>query len=104
MGIDFSPTVAELEATRSALREKMYQDVKKEIDRLNQTYLNQSYQLHTLNVSLSGGPVVRPMMMKAAAAEVAAPNAEPATFSVSNKVVLTADISIAAERVLQTKK
>jgi hypothetical protein len=62
-GIDFTPTLAEMEKTHADARADVYQQVKEEIARLNALYPDQHYFLHQLD--FISPPRGMPMMAKA---------------------------------------
>lgn len=95
--IDFSPSMAEVEKTHADARMDIYQRVKEEITRLNQTYPEQQYFLHSIDfVVQPQGPVMYKGMAMATAAPVPHIEASP-NIPVNAKVTEVAQVVIAAK-------
>ncbi len=72
--IAFDPTLAETEATRAALRDKLYAQVNAELKRLNAAFPGRTYRVGRIDFTEQGirditvtGARAKPMMMEAAA-------------------------------------
>jgi hypothetical protein len=91
--IDFHPSAEDIEATRSRLRTKIYEQSKFELDNLNKAYPNQHFTLHMVNflpdIFYGSGtqkpPVARIAMM-----------AMPQPLTASDKVTMRAVIEFVA--------
>lgn len=97
--IQFTPTLEEVQQTRSTLREDLYRKVNAEVERLNKVFPEQNYSVHNINFtgmvfgrSREGGNQAYRMKAMAMQAQAA-----PA-LSVSNKVTEQARVVIAANR------
>jgi hypothetical protein len=99
-GIEFKPSLEEIQQVRAQLRERLYQQARDEILRLNKVYTGQHYTLNNLIFDDSGvAPVstkmaaVNPLVMSVAMPSQVVPN-----VSVSNELSLTATIQAASNR------
>jgi hypothetical protein len=93
--INFAPTLADTIAERETLREEIYQAVQKELVTLNKIYPNQHYVVHQVafrEEEVRPEPMMRAMVMTANAA---APAPTP-PLNVQNKLVISADVSLAS--------
>lgn len=93
--IDFTPSVADIEKVRKALRDTIYHQAQAEIMALNTTYPQQKYALHSIHF----GDVIstsQPQMMMVTGAGVRTQN-NAMVNTVSNLVTLTAEVDIASE-------
>lgn len=100
-GIEFKPSLEEIQQVKSQLRERLYQQVNDELGRLNKTYSSQSYSVN--RISFFEGDQVLPlakayqpremnaMVMTAAAAPAPA-------LTVSNELVMGAMVELASNR------
>jgi hypothetical protein len=91
--IDYSPSLAEVEATKLALHKQIYNQAKAELVQLNQLYPNQKYYLHTVEFlsqqqSLEPQPLMRMNLMAA--------NSKPVAMPVAGKVIITARVTLAS--------
>lgn len=95
LSIDYSPSLAEIEATRMELHKQIYDQAKTELAKLNQMYPNQKYYLHYIKfLSQSQLPEPQPVMrMNLIAANA---KAEAASMPVSDKVIVTARVTLAS--------
>lgn len=99
-GIEFKPSLEEIQQVRAQLRERLYQQARDELLRLNKVYTGQHYTLNNLIFDESGvAPVstkmaaMNPLVMSVAMPSQAAPN-----VSVSHELSLTATIQAASNR------
>ncbi|HEV2614130.1 MAG TPA: hypothetical protein VGV92_05425 [Gammaproteobacteria bacterium] len=94
--INFEPTLADTIAERETLREEIYQQIQKELTTLNKIYPNQRYVVHQINFRedmMSPQPVMRAMVVTAAGSNG---GGESAPVNVQNKLVMTANVSLAS--------
>jgi len=89
--INFMPTLADAITVRETLREQVYQQIQKELVTLNKIYPNQHYAVHEINFRED---VMPQPQMRAMVATASNENAPP--LKVQNKLVLTADVSLAS--------
>jgi hypothetical protein len=101
--IDFSPSLPELEKIRGDLRNKILNDVKTELDRLNTAYPDQKYSLHDIqfNENFVSGPVAllaapTAAMEKTATGGAADTTAKTTSLAVSNKITINAVVTLAS--------
>jgi hypothetical protein len=95
--IDFSPSLAALEQTRSDLRAAIYTQAKQEIARLNAIYPDEKYFLNSIRFDvMSVQPMVKQMRTMALTAESAVVPAADSGLSVDAKVVQSAQVTIAS--------
>jgi hypothetical protein len=89
--INFAPALADTVAERAILREQIYQNIQKELVTLNKDYPNQRYTVHQINFreDMMPEPQMRAMVANASVAEAA-------PLNVQNKLVLTANVSLAS--------
>ncbi|KTC66147.1 Uncharacterised protein (plasmid) [Legionella adelaidensis] len=101
--IDFKPSLEEMQQVRAQLREKLYQQVQEEINKMNKVYTSQNYSLNNLIFVDGNGPVTpqpktyqaREMVNTMALAADAAP-----PLAVSNEMTLTAIAQAASNRAI----
>lgn len=98
-GIDFKPSLDEVQRVQAEVRKKLYQQVNDELERINKAYPKQSYSVSTITFVDGDNPqppvayqakVMNTLMVQGAAA--------PAPLSVSNEIVLTALVEAASNR------
>ena len=95
LNIDYSPSLAEIEATRMELHKQIYNQAKKELVELNQMYPNQKYYLHNIEfLSQPRLPEPQPMMRMSLMATNAKSDAMP--MPVSDKVIVAARVTLAS--------
>ena len=94
--IQFQPTLAEIEKVRLTLRDELYQKINDEMARLNKVYPQQGYSVHRIDFRglMSSNP--EPQQMNRAKVMMA--QAETPSLVVSNKLQVSADVIIAANR------
>lgn len=95
--IDFTPSLADVQTVREQVRQQLYQTIKAEVARVNQTYPDANYSVNWINFISSAVP--QRTYKRARVAEMNA-MAVPASagISVSNKVQMTASVVLAANR------
>ncbi len=96
--IDYSPSLGDVEKVRDQLRSDIYTRVKNEIALLEKNYPEQDYFVHSIDFD----PMARPAPMARGYAqtkfmqETAVNSAGSQSMAVSQKIVLTANVDIAA--------
>lgn len=97
-GIDYSPTLIERQAALADLRTNLYNQIKLELAKLNATYPNQKYVVHTIDFmeNNEAPPVPGPVMFMAKQGNVSDRNAGT-TLPVSNNLQLSARVILAAQ-------
>lgn len=96
-GVDFKPSMEEIQAVRAKIREKLYQQVNDEMTRMNKAYPTQMYSVSNL-VFVEGDNVPQPRPYEAKQTNAMVMAASPATLTVSNELVLTALVEAASNR------
>lgn len=95
--IDFTPTLAELEAARADLRAELYADVAAEIAALQAVFPDRPFRMGRIDFAGQAGPVPAPMMaMEARNISMSADVAAGGAGAVSQKLTLTAVVQIGA--------
>ena len=92
--IDFSPTLAEVEAAKAKLRAEMYKKVNEALTQLNQAEPDRKYRIMRIDFN---GPITTPgapKLMRAMAAP--APEQDEGGISLSEKAQLRANVTFAA--------
>lgn len=98
-GVEFLPSLEEVQQVKAKVREQLYQQVNEEIARINKVYPNQSYSVKELSISEGETPVPMQRAYKAAEMNAAVMAAEPAPMlAVSNQIILTADVIASSNR------
>ncbi len=93
--IEFKPSLEEMQQVRTALRERLYQQARDELARINKVYTGQQFTLNQL-VFVEGTEPPEPKvlgMMTAMAARSSAP-----ALTVSQELTMTAWVQVAANR------
>ena len=94
--MDFTPTLAETEAVRGALRQQVYAQAVAELGRLNAALPGRNFRIAGIMFSENGAPpMMAPMMLKAARADMATMEASPPA-EVSQRISVTASATYAA--------
>lgn len=98
----YQPTLADTQAARMALRQKLYQQIETELKTVNQVYGDERFQLAQVTfgdgnvyTSQEPGPMMRgnAQMMTAMAVNSEAPAPSP---TINQKITMTADVRLAA--------
>ncbi len=92
--VEFKPSFEEKEQIRIMLRERLYQQVKDELARLNKLYSNQNYSLNRLVFIDGEGTQAKAYQGREINALMASPQATP-VLTISNELIMTA-VAIAA--------
>jgi len=99
--IEFTPSRSETEAARAALRAQLYQQVADEVVRLNKTYPEQHYSVHSVAIDgMMSPPMPAAQMMRGITnnlVTMAAPG-----IIVSNELVMSAVVSLASNRTVNS--
>jgi hypothetical protein len=91
--VDFTPTLAETEATKAKLRGELYKQVNDALAQLNAAEPDRKFRVKGINFGFA--PIVP--MQRAMIAAAPAPNVSPAgPLELSQKVVLQAEVTFAA--------
>lgn len=98
-GIDFKPSLDEVQTVQAAVRKQLYQQVNDELDRINKAYPKQNYTVSNL-MFLDGDNPQPPIAYQAKTMNTMMVQASvaPAPLSVSNEIVLTALVEVASNR------
>ncbi|MDI1352894.1 MAG: hypothetical protein PSV35_09060 [bacterium] len=96
-GIEFKPSLEEIQAVRATIREKLYQQINDELSRMNKTYSTQNYSVNHV-VFVEGESAPQPMAYAAKTMNTMAMGAAPASLTVSNELILTALVEAASNR------
>jgi hypothetical protein len=95
--VDFTPTLAEVEATRAKLRAEMYKKVNEALAQLNQAEPDRKYRIMRIDFNGPGVSPPMPRMMKTMAAPAPAQDMGGDTISLSEKAELRANVTFAAQ-------
>lgn len=100
VSVEFKPSLSDLEKTRGALREKLYQQASVEMQRLNQLYTTQKYSLNEIIFleDISQEPQLFKREMNSLMATAAQTSPSEPTVSLSNEVILSAVVKLASNR------
>lgn len=97
-GIDFKPSLDEVQNVQATVRKQLYQQVNDELDRINKVYPKQSYSVSSI-VFVDGDNPQPPVAYQAKTMNtLMVQGAAPASLSVSNEIVLTALVEAASNR------
>lgn len=96
-GVEFKPSLDEIQAVRATIREKLYQQVNDELNRLNKVYPGQHYSVSNL-VFMEGDTPPMPTVGYANKSLNTMAMASPAPLSVSNEIIITAMVEAASNR------
>ena len=98
-GIDFKPSIDEVQVVREVVRKQIYQQVNDELGRINQAYPKQNYTVSNL-IFIEGDNPQPPVAYQAKTMNTLMVQASmsPAPLSVSNELVLTALVEVASNR------
>ncbi len=101
-GLEFKPSLEELQQVKLQLRENLYGQINNELGRLNKVYTNQNFSVNKIyffdgDQAMSMAKTYQPSEMKASAMNaVTAPSAPPT--SVSNELIMGAIVELASNR------
>ncbi|WP_133138563.1 hypothetical protein [Legionella genomosp. 1] len=102
-GVDFTPSLDEVQTVKSQLREKLYQLVNEELARMNKVYTSQQYSVNNLYVIEGDNPMpVQPRAYQAKELNtmVMGATAAPA-LTVSNELVMSAMVEAGSNRAVK---
>lgn len=92
VNLDFTPSLAEMETLRESLRSQLYQAIKRELSRLNQTYPEQPFNIHQIDFTdgllNSASQARNKRFQPRAMLGVSEQSSSPFSLSVSNKIVM----------------
>lgn len=99
--LDFKPSLEEIQQIKVQLRERLYEQVKTEVDQLNKVYSEQHYSLNRLfflegDVAIPQQP--RVYQAKEANTMLMASAVAPAALTVSNELIMNAIVELASNR------
>lgn len=96
--VEFLPSLDEIQHVKTKLRERLYQQVNDEINRLNKIYTTQHYSVNRLYLlDTETAPQPQPVSRKSMNTMVMTAAAAP-VISVSNELVMSAMIELASNR------
>lgn len=93
-GIEFKPGIEEKQEVKAKIREQLYQKINEEIARINKIYTKQNYTVNQI-IFIEGE---QPLQPRAYQAKTLNAMAAAAPLSVSNELVLTAQVEAASSR------
>jgi hypothetical protein len=96
--VQFVPSDEEIKQANNAMRNRLYQQAKAEIDALNKIYPDQKYYLHQINFLMMAFPMAADTMQTAnySMTKMAAAPGPQRTSAVGNKVTMEATVVLAA--------
>lgn len=99
-GVEFKPSLEELQQVKLQLRERLYEQIANELSRLNKVYTNQNYSIH--RIFFFDGDQALPMAKAYQSREMntMALNAvaTPSAVTVSNELIMKAMVELASNR------
>ncbi len=103
--IDFSPSDQDIQGVEKQVRQKLYQNIQKEIDALNSQYKTQQYSVfRVLITSPDSASYQRPQLDRYAKKNIMmAQMPAAANIAVRNKVKLVALVTVASNRPIEKK-
>jgi hypothetical protein len=98
--IAFKPSMEEVQQAKTELRNKLYQQVLDELNRINKVYSSQKYSLNKLIFSEGDlpGPQIKMMQMREMSDNAVSTAAAAPSLPVSNEILLTAFVEVASNR------
>lgn len=99
-GVDFKPSLEEVQAVKAQVRQKLYQQVNEEIARMNKVYPTQNYSVNNLTFFDGDSVIAQPRAYQAKEISnmaMASPSSSGG-ISVSNEIILTAVVEAASNR------
>jgi hypothetical protein len=99
-GVDFKPSLQEIQQIKSQLRATLYQQVNEELARINKVYTNQNYSVNAIYVSDGEAQALpQPTAYKMRTMNTMAMASAPAQdLSVSNEIIMSATVEAASNR------
>ncbi len=91
--IEFTPSNKEIQLVKAALREKIYQQIDEEINRLNKVYPQSHFAIHNINFQSSEPVMPRTNGLVLMQQQK---NAAVNSLSVSDKITMIADVNVAS--------
>lgn len=93
-GIDFSPSLAEVEAAKAALRETVYKRALAERDRLNKSLPERPYRIARIDFAMTGMPQPMPAPYMRAEMATSVSGKQAADIEVTEKLRLQANVTL----------
>jgi hypothetical protein len=94
--IEFTPSLADMEKTRTQLRDQLYSQIKTEIASLDKTYSNSHYFVHEIIFRENSAPAVNRNKMMLLAMDASVP-AENQALQIGNQLQLVAEVTLASK-------
>lgn len=94
--IDYSPTLTEIEKTKAALRDEIYQQASSEVSHLNQIYPNEKFMIYDISFNSVPEPVLPQAMMMARTLVTGGTQAAGESMQVSQQLYVNASVTVAA--------
>ncbi|NNM59909.1 MAG: hypothetical protein HKM04_08860 [Legionellales bacterium] len=96
INIEFTPSLAELQAAQDSLRAELYTKIKQELDLVDKTYA-QDFYIHNITFTQGNAPMPVPMAQNGGNYKMlAVAGAVQPQATMSQKVVMTADVILAS--------
>ncbi|MGQ3889062.1 hypothetical protein ACQUW5_08525 [Legionella sp. CNM-1927-20] len=100
--IDFKPSLEEIQQVKSRVRQRLYNLVRAELTRLNNTYKTQHYSVNNLYI-IEGDTLPQPQQPRAYQAKemintMAFGSAPTSNITVSNEIIMNAIVEVASNR------
>lgn len=97
-GVEFKPSLEEIQQIKTTLRSRLYQLVNEELSRLNKIYTNQNYSVNRLYILDGESAMPRAYQEKQMNTMVMASAAPAPNLSVSNELIMSAMVEAASNR------
>lgn len=97
-GVEFKPSLDEIQSIRAAIRKQLYQQVNDELEQINKAYAGQQYSVSNLVISEGDAPPRPVAYQEKTMNAVMVGSAAAPPLTVSNELVLTAYVEVAANR------
>lgn len=100
-GIEFKPSLEEVQKAKMELRQKLYQQTQEELNHLNAVYTAQHYSINQLLIIDGDSPILDQAKRYRASNEMLTAMAMPAVqapLAVSNEIIMTALVKAASTR------
>lgn len=97
-GVEFKPSLEEVQQIRSQVRERLYQQVQEELGRLNKVYSNQNYSLKKVIFFEGDGPAPMPKTYQAREMNTMVMAAAAPALTLSNELTVNAMVEVASNR------
>lgn len=97
-GIEFTPELTEIQSAKAGLRQTLNQRIQQELAHFNQTFPEQHFTLSAVTYQEGEGEGPQQPMLMAAGVAPRMGAAQPAVVSLSNEVVMTANVEAGSVR------